>query len=384
VNDVVILSAVRTPIGKRNGGLSGVHPVDLLGHVLTAAVERAGLTPGDVTQVLAGCVTQAGEQGYNIARGALLAAGFPPEVPGSTIDAQCGSSQQAVNLGAALIASGAADVVVASGVESMSRLPLGTAVKAGPGDPLNEAYRARYEVVHQGESAERIADLWKLDRAACDEFALASQSRAAAAWAAGRFDDETLPIAGVERDEGIRPSTLDGLGCLKPAFRPDGRLTAGNSSQISDGAAAVVLTSASYAAGRGLRPRARIEAQATVGVDPVLKLTGPIPATRAILARTGLGIGDIGRFEVNEAFASVVLAWQAELGADPARVNVNGGAIALGHPVGATGARLVTTALHELERTGAGRALVTMCCGGGLGTATLLSTMDGSRMVGGQ
>ena len=376
MNEVVLLSAVRSPIGRRNGGLSGTHPVDLLGDVLTAAVDRAGLTPADVTQILAGCVTQAGAQGYNIARNAALAAGFPAEVPGSTIDAQCGSSQQAVNLGAALIASGAAEVVVAAGVESMSRLPLGTAVDAGPGEPLNESYRARYEVVHQGESAERIADLWNLDRRACDEFALASQDRAAAAWAAGRFDREVLPLGGVARDEGLRASSLDGLGGLKPAFRPDGRLTAGSSSQLSDGAAAVVLTSAAHAAARGLRPRARITAQATVGVDPVLKLTGPIPATRAILARTGLSLGDIDLFEVNEAFASVVLAWQAELGADPGRVNVNGGAIALGHPVGATGARLVTTALHELERSGSGRALVTMCCGGGLGTATLLSTID--------
>ena len=376
MNDVVVLSAVRSPIGRRNGGLSGVHPADLLGHVLTAAVDRAGLTPADVGQVLAGCVTQAGAQGYNIARNAALAAGFPAEVPGSTIDAQCGSSQQAVNLGAALVASGAAEVVVAGGVESMSRLPLGTAVEAGPGEPLNDAYRARYEVVHQGESAERIADLWNLDRRACDEFALASQDRAAGAWAAGRFDREVLALAGVARDEGPRASTLEGLGGIKPAFRPDGRMTAGSSSQISDGAAAVVLTSAAYAAAAGLRPRARIVAQATVGVDPVLKLTGPIPATRAILARTGLSLDEIDLFEVNEAFASVVLAWQAELGADPERVNVNGGAIALGHPVGATGARLVTTALHELERSGTDRALVTMCCGGGLGTATLLSMID--------
>ena len=376
MNDVVVLSAVRSPIGRRNGGLSGVHPADLLGHVLTAAVDRAGLTPADVGQVLAGCVTQAGAQGYNIARNAALAAGFPAEVPGSTIDAQCGSSQQAVNLGAALVASGAAEVVVAGGVESMSRLPLGTAVEAGPGEPLNDAYRARYEVVHQGESAERIADLWNLDRRACDEFALASQDRAAGAWAAGRFDREVLALAGVARDEGPRASTLEGLGGIKPAFRPDGRMTAGSSSQISDGAAAVVLTSAAYAAAAGLRPRARIVAQATVGVDPVLKLTGPIPATRAILARTGLSLDEIDLFEVNEAFASVVLAWQAELGADPERVNVTGGAIALGHPVGATGARLVTTALHELERSGTDRALVTMCCGGGLGTATLLSMID--------
>ncbi|TDC58546.1 acetyl-CoA C-acyltransferase [Actinomadura sp. KC345] len=376
MNDVVLLSAVRSPIGRRKGGLSGAHPVDLLGHVLTAAVDRAGLTPADVTQVLAGCVTQAGAQGYNIARNAALAAGFPAEVPGSTIDAQCGSSQQAVNLGAALVASGAAEVVVAAGVESMSRLPLGTAVEAGPGEPLNDAYRARYEVVHQGESAERIADRWNLDRRACDEFALASQDRAAEAWATGRFDREVLPLAGVTRDEGLRASSLDGLGGLKPAFRSEGRLTAGSSSQLSDGAAAVVLTSAAHAAAVGLRPRARILAQATVGVDPVLKLTGPIPATRAILARTGLSLADIDRFEVNEAFASVVLAWQAELGADPDRVNVNGGAIALGHPVGATGARLVTTALHELERSGTDRALVTMCCGGGLGTATLLSMID--------
>jgi acetyl-CoA acetyltransferase family protein len=375
---VVVLSAVRTPIGRRGGGLAGVHPVDLLGGVLTAAVDRAGLRPADVTQVLAGCVTQAGEQGYNVARTALLAAGFPAEVPGTTVDAQCGSSQQAVNLGAALIASGAADVVVAAGVESMSRLPLGTAVAAGPGEPLNDAYRARYEVVHQGESAERIADAWDVDRAACDAFALASQERAATAWREGRFDREVLPVAGVARDEGIRASTRDGLAALRPAFRPAGRHTAGNSSQISDGAAAVVLASADRAAGLGARPRARIVAQATVGVDPVLKLTGPIPATRAVLRRAGLTLADVDLVEVNEAFASVVLAWAAELDADLDRVNVNGGAIALGHPVGATGARLVTTAVHELARRGGGHALVTMCCGGGLGTATLLA-MDGAR-----
>jgi acetyl-CoA acetyltransferase family protein len=376
MTDVVIVSAVRSPIGRRGGALAGVHPVDLLGPVLTEAVRRAGLTPADVTQVLTGCVTQAGEQGYNIARGALLAHGFPVEVPGTTIDAQCGSSQQAVNLAAGLIASGAADVVVASGVESMSRLPLGTAVQSGPGEPLTDGYRERYEVVHQGESAERIADAWDVDRAACDAFSLASQQRAAAARDEGRFEAEILPIAGLSTDEGIRASTAEGLAALKPIFRPDGRHTAGSSSQISDGAAAVVLTSLERARALGLPVRARVLAQATVGVDPVLKLTGPIPATREILRRTGLGLDDIERFEVNEAFASVVLAWQKELGADPDRVNVNGGAIALGHPVGATGARLVTTLLGELDRADAELGLVTMCCGGGLGTATLLSRMD--------
>lgn len=374
--DPVILSAVRTPIGRRGGALADIHPADLLGSVLVESLRRAELQGSDVDQVLVGCVTQAGEQAYNIARTASLAAGLPQHVPGTTLDAQCGSSQQAVNLAAALVRSGSCDVVVAAGVESMSRLPLRTAVQCGPGEPLTEAYRERYEVIDQGESAERIADRWGIDRDECDRLALTSQTRAADARDAGRFEAEILPVAGrdglVELDEGIRASTLEGLTGLQPAFRPNGRHTAGNSSQISDGSAAVVVASRRWADLNGNRVRAAIVDHLIVGVDPVLKLIGPIPVTSALLERHGLAIEDVDLFEVNEAFASVLAAWYREFGADPNRVNVNGGAIALGHPVGATGARLVTTVVHELERRAGSRALVAMCCGGGLGTGTLI------------
>jgi acetyl-CoA acetyltransferase family protein len=357
--------------------LSAHHPVDLLGTVLVEALASARIEPGDVEQVIAGCVTQTGEQGYNIARNAALAAGLPPELPGTTVDAQCGSSQQALNLAAALVASGSARAVLVGGVESMSRVPLGSASKQGPGDPLSASYRSRYEVVHQGESAERIADQWSITREECDAFALRSQQRAAAARDDGRFDGELLPVDGphgepVTSDEGIRASTLEGLAALRPAFREDGRLTAGSSSQISDGAAAVVVADGAWAEARGLTPRASVVAQSTVAVDPVIKLTGPIPATRQILERSGRSLLDLDRVEVNEAFASVVLAWSREFPDLDDRLNVNGGAIALGHPVGATGVRLVVSMLSELERVDATTGLVTMCCGGGLGTATLL------------
>lgn len=376
----VIASAVRTPIGRRGGGLSGCHPADLLALVLREAVASAGLPQSSIGQILVGCVSEVGEQTYNIARTAALAAGFPAHVPGTTMDAQCGSSQQAVNLGAALIAAGAEDIVIAAGVESMSRIPLGTASSSGPGDPLSPSYRARYEVVNQGESAERIADNWRVTRRECDEWAALSQRRAARAWSAGHFAAETRPVPTddgglVERDEGLRPSTPESLAALKPAFREDGRHTAGNSSQISDGAAAVVLMAEEVAVAHGARARAALSAQTIIGVDPVLKLTGPIPATRRILDETGRRLADIDRFEVNEAFASVVLAWLREFPGVDDRLNVNGGAIALGHPVGATGARLITTALHELERSDLNTALVTMCCGGGLGTATLIERL---------
>jgi acetyl-CoA C-acetyltransferase len=325
-----------------------------------------------VEQVLAGCVTQVGDQAYNVGRIAWLTAGLPDTTAATTLDAQCGSSHQAVSLGASLIRAGAADVVVACGVELMSRHPLGSNVEPGPGEPMGERYRELYEVTSQGEAAERIADRWDIDRAECDELGLRSQTLAAEAWEEGRFREEVLPLEQLDRDEGLRASTLAGLAGLKAAFRENGRHTAGNSSQISDGAAAVVLLSQRAAEQHGAEPLGYVGAVTAVGVDPVLKLTGPIPATRKIFERTGTGPGDYELYEVNEAFASVIGAWQREIGVPLERINVNGGAIALGHPVGASGARLCTTALHALRRRGGGRALVTMCCGGGLGTATVI------------
>jgi acetyl-CoA acetyltransferase family protein len=369
---VAIASAVRAPIGRRGGSLADVHAAELLAAIVAEAVVRSGIPAGDVDQVLAGCVTQVGDQAYNIGRIAWLTAGLPDTVPGTTLDAQCGSSHQAVTLGASLIRAGAADVVVACGVEVMSRHALGSNVAGGDGDPMGARYRELYEVTSQGEAAERIADRWSVDRAECDDLALRSQSLAAAAWDGGRFADEVVELPQLARDEGIRPSTSEGLAALKPVFREDGRHTAGNSSQISDGAAAIVLASAAAAARYGLEPLGWVGAVTAVGVDPVIKLTGPIPATRKIFGATGTGVGDYDLFEVNEAFASVIAAWQREIGAPLERVNPNGGAIALGHPTGATGARLCTTAVHELRRRGGGRALVAMCCGGGLGTATVI------------
>jgi acetyl-CoA C-acetyltransferase len=384
--DVVIIEAVRSPLGRRNGGLASVHPVELLGAVQREAVERAGIDPGAVGQVIGGCVTQTGEQTFDIARSAWLTAGLPIEVAGTTVDAQCGSSQQATNLAAALIAAGVVDVALACGVESMSRVPLGVAVSNGPGRPLPKPYFERFEYTSQFEGAERIADKWGISREDCDRFGLQSQQRAQAAWSEGRFEREVLPIDApdleddkptgtthhVARDEGLRETSLEALAALKPVARPDGVHTAGTSSQITDGAAAVLLASAERASELGLRARARVVDQCLVGVDPVLMLTGPIDATQRLLARTGMGMDELDTVEINEAFASVVLAWERELHPDPARVNPNGGAIAIGHPVGATGARLVTTALHELERTDGHYGLVTMCCGGGLGTGTIL------------
>jgi acetyl-CoA acetyltransferase family protein len=373
----LIASAVRTPIGRRGGSLSGVHAGVLLGEAIAKALRRSGVPPEAVDQVLAGCVTQVGDQAYNIARMAWLTAGLPDSVPGTTLDAQCGSSHQAVSLSCALIESGAADVVVAAGVEVMSRHPLGSNVQAAVGDPLGAGYREHYEVINQGESAERIADKWGIDRRGCDEWAARSQRLAGRAVAEGRFRQEIVAIAVgddiVIRDEGIRDSTVDQLATLRPAFRENGRHTAGNSSQISDGAATVVVMSRERATLAGLRPLAHIAGQAFVGVDPAIKLTGPIPATAKLLGQADLAVRDIGSFEVSEAFAAVVLAWLAETGADPERVNTNGGAIALGHPVGASGARMITTAAHELARSATEFSVVTMCCGGGLGTATLLA-----------
>jgi acetyl-CoA C-acetyltransferase len=389
--DVVIVEAVRSPLGRRNGGLSTVHPADLLGAVQAATVERAGIDPALVGQVVGGCVSQTGEQTFDIARTAWLSAGLPLAVPATTVDAQCGSSQQATNLAAALVGAGVVDSALACGVESMSRVPLGSAVKAGPGRPLSKAYFDRYEYATQFEGAERIAEKWGITRAECDALGLSSQERAQRAWTEGRFEREVLPIDApdvdeegkatgsthrVERDEGLRETSLEALAALKPVARDDGVHTAGTSSQITDGAAAVLLTTAARAKELGLTARARIVDQCLVGVDPVLMLTGPIDATHRLLERTGLSMRDIDTVEINEAFASVVLAWARELEPDMERVNPNGGAIALGHPVGATGARLVTTALHELERIDGTLGLVTMCCGGGLGTGTVIERIS--------
>jgi len=364
-----------------------MHPVDLLGAVQTAAIERAGIDPGLVDQVVGGCVTAVGEQSFNIARTAWLSAGLPMTVAATTVDSQCGSSQQATHLGAGLIAAGAADVILACGVEAMSRVPLGSASANGPGRPVPRSYRDYYEPTSQFEGADRIAEKWGVTRADTDAFGLRSQQRAATAWTEGRFEREVVPVEApdlgedgkpvgtthtVSRDEGLRETSLEKLATLKPVGREDGVHTAGTSSQISDGAAAVLMMSAEKAASLGLRPRARIVSQCLVGVDPVLMLTGPIDATRRIFERSGRTMADMDVIEVNEAFASVVLAWEREMRPDMDKVNVNGGAIALGHPVGCTGARLITTALHELERTDGTLGLVSMCCGGGLGTGTLI------------
>jgi acetyl-CoA C-acetyltransferase len=388
MTDVVIIEAVRTPVGRRGGGLSGMHPADLLGVALNELVERSGIDPSAVGQVVTGCVSQVGEQSFNIGRTAWLSAGLPQTVAATTVDAQCGSSQQATNLATALVAAGVVDVAVACGVEVMSRVPIGSnsSKKLGLGVPIPKTYFGQHEFTSQFEGAERIATKWGISRADTDEFALLSQQRAAQAWAEGRFGTQVVPVDApeldeernptgaqrtVERDEGLRDTTLDGLSQLKPVARPDGVHTAGSSSQISDGAAAVLLTTPAKAAELGLTAKARVLDTCLVGVDPVLMLTGPIDATRHMLARTGMTLGDIDLVEINEAFASVVLAWQRELDADIERTNPNGGAIALGHPLGGTGAVLMTKALHELERSDRATALVTMCCGGGLGTGTI-------------
>jgi acetyl-CoA C-acetyltransferase len=387
--EVVIIDAVRTPVGRRQGGLSGVHPAELLGTALTALIERTGIDAGAVGQLVSGCVTQIGEESFNIARTAWLAAGLPLTTAATTVDTQCGSSQQAANLAATLVAAGVVDVAVAAGVESMSRVPIGSnsSKKLGFGVPIPKSYFQHYEFTSQFEGAERIAERWDISRADADAFGLRSQQLAAQAWAEGRFDTQITPVEApvrdgdgqptgetvqVRRDEGLRPTTAEGLAALKPVARPDGVHTAGTSSQISDGAAAILLTTPERAVQLALTPRARLVHQCLVGVDPVLMLTGPIDATNLLLERAGIGIGDVDLFEINEAFASVVLAWERELKPDPASVNPNGGAIALGHPLGGTGVILLTKALHELERSGGRRALVSMCCGGGLGTGTLI------------
>ena len=388
--DVVVIEAVRSPIGRRGGGLSTMHPADLLGTVLTELIDRSGIDPAQVEQILTGCVSQVGEQSFNIGRTAWLAAGMPISTAATAVDSQCGSSQQATNLAASLIASGTVDVAIGCGVESMSRVPLGSAVKNGPGRAIPKTYFGRYEYTTQFESAERIADKWGITRADTDAFGCESQRRAAVAWNEARFDREILPIDApdlneegkptgethrVARDEGLRETTLEGLAGLKAVAREDGVHTAGSSSQISDGTGAVLLMSATRAAELGLQPRARVAHQCLVASDPVLMLTAPIDATAKLLDRSGLSIDDIDTVEINEAFASVVLAWERECHPDMAKVNPNGGAIALGHPLGGTGAILTTKALHELERIDGRYALVTMCCGGGLGTGTLLERL---------
>ena len=380
--EVVIVEAVRTPVGRghrEKGYYKDTHPNELLGKTFTEVIDRAGIDPGAVEDVIGGCVQQYGEQMFNVTRNAWLQAGLPVETPATTVDRQCGSAQQAVNFGAALIAAGVHDVVIGGGVEHMGHIPMGIGFKWADdvGTPYPPEIMARYDLVPQGLSAEMIADQWEIPRAEMDELAVRSHQLAARATEEGRFEREIVPfqVNGDTHvaDQGIRPDTsLEALAGLKPAFKPDGKITAGNSSQISDGAAAVLLMSADKAKELGLTPRARIVDQTTVGVDPVIMLTGPIPATRKLLERNGMTIDDIDLFEVNEAFAPVVLAWKRELRPDMDRVNVNGGAMALGHPLGSTGARLLTTLLHELERSDKETGMVTMCCGGGLGTGTII------------
>ncbi|MFI9815615.1 thiolase family protein [Saccharothrix variisporea] len=389
MRDAVIVEAVRTPIGKGKpgGALSGVHPVDLLAHTLRALVDRAGIDPELVDDVIGGTVDQVGEQAMNTTRYAVLAAGFPESVPATTVDRQCGSSQQAVHFAAQGVLAGAYDVVIACGVESMSRVPMWSNVLPGT-DPFGPAVAARYPdgLVPQGISAELIAAKWSLSRAEMDRFATDSHRKAAAARYAGLVDAEIAPLGDVRTDESVRPGTTpEVLAGLRPAFADpaferrfpqiDWSVTAGNSSPINDGAAAVLITSSETAARLGLRPLARLHSFAVTGSDPLLMLTGVIPATERVLRRAGLALSDIDLFEVNEAFASVVLAWQAETGADPAKVNVHGGAIALGHPLGASGARLMTTLVHALRTRGGRYALQTMCEAGGLANATVLENL---------
>jgi acetyl-CoA acyltransferase len=382
MREVVIVEAVRTPIGRRNGKLKDVHPVVLGSLVLKEIVRRAGIEPEIVEDVVFGCVTQVGEQSLNVARNAWLAAGFPVTTPGTTVDRQCGSSQQAIHFAANLIQSGVCDVTIAGGVESMSRVPMG-ANAVSPGTPFPPELMELYDLVPQGISAELMARKYKVSRKEMDEFGVRSHHLAHEATEKGYFKSQIMPVeVSVDgnghheifsRDEGIRANaSYEATAALQPAFNPEHSITAGNSSQISDGAAAVLLMSLEKAKELHLKPRARIRAQAVVGTDPVLMLEGPIPGTAAVLKRAGLQLSSIDLFEVNEAFASVVLAWQKETGADMSKTNVNGGAIAVGHPLGASGAILMNRLLYELERRDLRYGLETMCCGGGLGTATII------------
>ncbi len=383
--EVVIVEAVRTPIGRghpEKGYYKDIHPNELLGRTWVEVIERAGIPADAVEDVLTGCVQQYGEQSYNIGRNAWLQAGLPMETPATTIDRQCGSAQQAVNFAAALVASGVHEVAIGGGVEHMGHIPLSANWKIAEelGSPFPQELMERYALVPQGLSAELIAQKWGVSREECDEIALRSHERAARATDEGRFEREIIPFAvngsTYTTDQGIRrETTFDALAGLKPAFKDDGLVTAGNSSQISDGASAVLLTTREKADELGVKARAKIVDQTTVGVDPVTMLTGPIPATRKILERNGMTLDDVDLVEINEAFASVIAAWERELEPDTDKVNVNGGAIALGHPLGSTGARLIATLLHELERTDGELGLVTMCCGGGLGTATLIERL---------
>ena len=384
--EVIIAEAARTPMGRSHaerGWFRDTHPNEMLGTVYTDLIRRSGLAPAAVEDLIVGCTAPFGEQSRNIGRNAWLQAGYPPEVPAVVLDRRCGSAQTAVEMGAALVGSGTHDLVIAGGVEHMGHVPINSPAKISEfyGDPWPAELREKYDFVHQGESAELIADRWGIARQEMDEFAVRSHRLATEAIEAGRFDEEMIPLEldGEFRrtDQTVRPGTsLDTLAGLRTAFRENGRITAGSSSPISDGAAGVLLASRDAVETHGLRARARILDQTTVGVDPIIMLTGPIPATQKLLDRNGMTIDDIDLFEINEAFGSVVLAWERELKPDLDRVNVNGGAIALGHPVGATGARLIATIVAELERRDAEIGLVTMCCGGGLGTATLIQRID--------
>ncbi|MDV3124282.1 thiolase family protein [Mycobacterium sp. 21AC1] len=383
--EAVIVEAVRSPVGKRNGGLSGVHPADLSAQVLNGLVARAGVDPALVDDVIWGCVMQAGEQSMDIGRTALLAAGWPETVPGVTVDRQCGSSQQSVHFAAAGVVAGHYDVVVAGGVESMSRTPMGASLANG-GNPFSPGFKARYDrTPNQGVGAEMIAEQWGLDRTALDQFSLDSHEKAATAQDAGAFDDQIVAIkvtdadgkdSAVLKDEGIRRgTTLEKMGQLKPAFKEDGVIHAGNSSQISDGSAALLFMSAEKAKELGLKPLAKVHTAVLAAADPVIMLSAPIPATQKALKRSGLNVDDIGAFEVNEAFAPVPMAWLKDIGADEARLNPNGGAIALGHPLGGSGARIMTTLLYHMRDKGIQYGLQTMCEGGGQANATILELL---------
>ena len=378
MRDAVIVEAVRSPVGKRKGGLAGTHPVDLSAHVLRSLVERSGIDPAEIEDVIWGCVSQAGEQTFDIARNAALAAGFPETVTGVSVDRQCGSSQQSVHFAAAGLISGQYDVAVAGGVESMSRVPMGAALMEQ--NPFGEAFMERYGAFpNQGVGAEMIAEKWGHSRTQLDEFALESHAKAAAAQDDGRFDGQIAPLAGVTADEGVRRGgTLEGLAGLKTVFKDadqGGVIHAGNSSQISDGAGALLMMTGEKARALGLTPIARIHTAVLAGADPVIMLTAPIPATEKALKRSGLSLGEIGAFEVNEAFAPVPLAWLSDIGADPAALNPNGGAIALGHPLGGSGARIMTTLVHHMRDNGIRYGLQTMCEGGGQANATILELL---------
>jgi acetyl-CoA acyltransferase len=378
--DAVIVEAVRTPVGRRNGGLASTHPVDLSAHLLRALAERTGIDPAQVEDVVWGVGAQVGDQSFNVARSAVLAAGWPESIPGVSIDRQCGSSQQAVHYAAAGLVAGHHDVVGAGGNESMSRVPMGAS--AAGGEPYGPGLLARYDGVapNQGVGAELIAERWGFSRTQLDEFALSSHERAAAAIDAGRFTAQIAPVTTaegvVDTDEGVRRGgTVESLAQLRPAFREDGTVTAGNASQISDGGGALLMMTSAKAAELGLEPIARVHSVAVAAEDPVIMLTAPIPATAKVLKRAGLALADIDCFEVNEAFASVALAWLAETGADREKLNPNGGAIALGHPIGGSGARIMTTLVHHLRDTGGRYGLQTMCEGGGMANATIIEAL---------